>query len=88
VKYIANNTSPGFLEKLEPWCDSMPLLLGYYYFWDGGPDEISLRRSNEGMPGALLYRCLKDRLDLVPLTFRMRWAVYTALDGTLSTDTE
>ena len=70
---------PRLREELTTWSGTLPLLVSSYYSWDAGAD--SLQRSMDGMRRTLLYRCLKQRLELVQSVCRRQFGAWRVLDG-------
>ncbi|VUC28213.1 unnamed protein product [Clonostachys rosea] len=65
--------------NLQKWAAPFPLLLGHFYFWEAGHNN--LQKSREGLLRTLLYQCLESRPDLTPIVVPRRWAVYQVLRG-------
>ncbi|GAB1311859.1 hypothetical protein MFIFM68171_02069 [Madurella fahalii] len=77
MKYITSCRQQ--LEKhLGEWANGLPLIWATYYFWDAGSNQ--LQKSREGMMRTLLYRCLEQRPDLLPLVTPRRYAMYSVLN--------
>lgn len=79
MKYIAS-CNQQLKRHLEGWAGGLPLVRATYYFWDAG--TCPLQKSREGMIRTLLYRCLTQRPDLLPLVAPRRYAMYSLLNYT------
>ncbi|KAK3322905.1 hypothetical protein B0H66DRAFT_620838 [Apodospora peruviana] len=77
VKFLTCH--PCLREELIMWSGNAPLLVSSNYSWDAGTDR--LQKSAEGMMRAILYRCFRERPDLVPWVCDQRWKTWRAFDG-------
>ncbi|CAH0050899.1 unnamed protein product [Clonostachys solani] len=66
-------------KNLQKWAAPFPLLLGHFYFWEAGHNN--LQKTREGLLRTLLYQCLESMPDLTPIVLPRRWAVYQVLRG-------
>ncbi|KAK0665113.1 hypothetical protein QBC41DRAFT_258817 [Cercophora samala] len=71
MKYIMTNSSLQF--HLGRWASGGPLLIGNFYFWLAGGDQM--QRSREGLLFSLLCQILNQDFSLVPVVCPRRWAL-------------
>ncbi|KAK1756668.1 hypothetical protein QBC47DRAFT_341333 [Echria macrotheca] len=62
---------------LKEWANRLHVVQAAYYFWDSGSNP--LQKSREGMMRTLLYQCLEQCPDLLPLVAPRRYAMYEIL---------
>ncbi|KAJ3454194.1 hypothetical protein MRS44_018088 [Fusarium solani] len=66
-------------QHLQAWAGTLPLLRGYFYFWEAG--QNNLQKSREGLLQTLLWQCLRSRPDMVARVTPQRWTVHHILRG-------
>ncbi|KAH7113354.1 hypothetical protein EDB81DRAFT_308492 [Dactylonectria macrodidyma] len=77
MNFVVHN--PLTQKHLQAWAGNLPLLLGLFYFWEAGQDN--LQKSREGLIQTLLWQCLQSRPDMIPRVTPGRWTAHHVLHG-------
>jgi hypothetical protein len=78
MKYLYND--PRTRKHLSRWSGSSTLVTAGFFFWNSG---TVMQMSKLGLLQALLYKCLQNSLELIPVLFPGRWKSYELLGGDL-----